>query len=280
MKDALQRAFGQVRADEALKASAARYLAEEREGYRPRRSRLRPALAAACAALLLCVGLGGYQLLFVPVSYVSIDVNPSVELSLNRLDRVVSATAYNEEGEALLAGLALSGRTYTQAIDALLESEAAEGYLEGPSGLTFTVASGSEEKDAALLRGIEDWDGYGAYGAQSWSTDMDCLAQAHSHGLSFGKYAAFLTLSEYDDTLTAEDCHGMSMSEICSRIQKHESGEYHHYGGSHHGSSQTPIPPVSGNQEETQAPSVQPQSSETLPPSYGHHGYGHHGGHD
>ncbi len=271
MRDALKRSFDRIQAQEALTASTAQYLKTYRERGRSRPSGVRPALAAACAMLLLCAGLVGFQLFLVPVSYVSIDVNPSVELSLNRLDRVVAATAYNEEAEALLAGLSLSGRPYTQAIDALLESEAAEGYLEGPSGLTFTVASGSEEKDAALLRGIENWDGYGAYGAQSWSTDMDCLAQAHSHGLSFGKYAAFLVLSQYDNTLTAEDCHDMSMGEIHARIHVHESGRHHSEDGSspgqsggHHGSAQVPAQSQSQDQ------------SQSLP-SWGHGHHGHRG---
>ena len=51
---------------------------------------------------MLAVSIGGYSYIQTPVSYVSIDVNPSVELTLNRVDRVISATAFNGDGEAVL----------------------------------------------------------------------------------------------------------------------------------------------------------------------------------
>ena len=52
----------------------------------------------------------GYSWVQRPVSYVSIDVNPSIELALNRFDRVVYAAAYNLEGEEILNGLSLKGK--------------------------------------------------------------------------------------------------------------------------------------------------------------------------
>ncbi len=84
---------------------------------------LRIALAAACAALFLLMGMGGYAWIQLPVSYVSIDVDPSIELALNRFDKVISVAAYNDEGKRIIEKLSLKGKKYTEAIDLLVESE-------------------------------------------------------------------------------------------------------------------------------------------------------------
>lgn len=227
-------ALGRVRASEEMKERTLACLAARR------RQRGQPLRAlAVCAMLALALGVGGWQVLRVPVAYVSVDVNPSVELALNRLDRVVSATAYNEDGEAVLAGVKLEGRSYTQAIDELLDSEAMAPYLVGDYALTLTVAAGSAGEEAALLAGVHGCESYQNNGGESWSADLGSLSEAHAHGMSFGKYAAGQVLQSYDSSVTDSDCHAMTMAEIQTRIHACEHGgavevESGHH-GSHHG---------------------------------------------
>ena len=45
------------------------------------------------------------------------------------------------------------------------------------------------------------------------------MEEAHSHEMSFGIYRAYLELSQYDESVTVEDCHEMSMGEIQTRIE-------------------------------------------------------------
>lgn len=221
LTDRIRDAFDRVEASPELKENTLRFLRERRKGVRPRGTVLRAALACAFL-LLLTAGVWAHWLLHIPVSYVSIDVNPSVELALNRLDRIVSAQAYNDDGELVLKGLSLEGKPYTEAIDLLLDSEAMKPYLTDSSALTFTVAAGGEEKEAALLSGIENSHGCRRYGGEGWGADLSSLEEAHRCGLSFGKYAAYLALSQYDETVTPEDCHHMTMSEIRGEIQRHQ----------------------------------------------------------
>jgi len=228
----IQDAFDNIEASEGLKSSTMQFLQTEREKRNPRQFR-RPvwgkAIAAACAMLVLMVGIGGYYYytMRTPVSFVSIDVNPSVELALNRCDRVVSATAYNEDGEIVLDGVTVKGKLYTEAIDLIVESDAIQPYLAEDSDLTFTVASGDSNKENAILTGIENCSGCQKHGGQSYTADVNSMTEAHDSGLSFGKYAAYLVLSQYDSTVTAEDCQNMSMAEIHSQINEHENDVEH-----------------------------------------------------
>ena len=105
----LQRSLSHVTAREESKERLRESLSARQGG------RFRP-LASALACLLLMLGVGFWQLWRTPVSYISIDINPSIELALNRLDRVVAVTAYNEDGAAVAQGLSLENRPYQQAM--------------------------------------------------------------------------------------------------------------------------------------------------------------------
>ena len=56
------------------------------------------ALALAMGVILSSAG-GAYAYAKAPVAYVSMDINPSVELGVNVFDNVVSVEAYNEDGK-------------------------------------------------------------------------------------------------------------------------------------------------------------------------------------
>lgn len=238
-------AFERIGASEELKAATKEYLQtvrqrEEggREGRKERRSGPRFGLwriSAAACALLLFLGMGGYVMLAVPVAYVSIDVNPSIELTLNRLDRVMAVRAYNLDGEKVLEGLSVWGTYYTDAIDRVVESVAMRPYLTENGDLTFTVASVDGGREERLFQGIKNCSGCWRHGGRSYRTDIGFLEEAHENGLSLGKYAAYKILEQYDTTVTAEDCHGMAMWEIRARIQEHEDdgGTGGHGNGGH-----------------------------------------------
>lgn len=66
---------------------------------------LRMSAAAACAVCALgMAGVGAYAY-YTPTSYVSLDVNPSIEYRLNVFDRVLSVVGVNDDGENILDGI-------------------------------------------------------------------------------------------------------------------------------------------------------------------------------
>lgn len=236
----IQHALGGVTASEELKARTRSYLSAARAGSGRRRSGGGRLALCACA-LLAALGLGGWRLYAAPVSYISIDVNPSVELALNRLDRVVGITAYNDAGGAVALGLSLQNQTYQQAIDTLLSDGQFRSYLTEESALVFTVVS---DHAGRIRRGIESRAGYQDNNGKCMQADRSCLEEAHAYGLSVGKYRAFLELAQYDNALTVDDCHGMTMGEIQQQLedcQGHapssggDSGHGHHGHGGHSG---------------------------------------------
>ena len=218
----IKRAFDQVRAGEELEERTRERLARVRAG----RSRRRPAAALAAAAaclVLLLAGLGGYQYYFTPTSVVSIDINPSLELGINRFDKVVTVQAWNDDGQALADSLELHLLDYRDALEQVVASQAVADRLAQGQLLSITVAGEDEGQCARLLAGAEGCTA-GQGNVQCRHGDAEALEEAHHAGLSLGKYEAFLALQALDPTVTADDVSGLTMREILDWIGALESG--------------------------------------------------------
>lgn len=219
----IQDAFDNIKADARLKESTKQFLYDRRTGNRyPRRSpAMRYAVSMICVVLILAAGAAGYSWVRMPVSYVSIDVNPSIELGLNRFDRVVSAKAYNAEGEAILDELSLKWKRYTDALHAVIECEGMRAYLADGEEPVLAVAA-DQTRGQELEQGVRRCSGHMRHHCQNVSVDLDMASQAHHSDLSVGKYYAYLQLSQYDSSVTVDDCREMSMVEINARISEYE----------------------------------------------------------
>ena len=278
----IRESLSRIRATEDLKKNTLQYLLKQQEkksGFK-QHPVFKYALAAICVLLLL--GTGGYSVYRQPVSYISIDVNPSVELGINRFGRVVSTNAYNEDGQAVLQQLSLKNIPYVQAINALLAEESSSGFLKEDSLLVFTIISA---QDASIMEELSTAEFSGKYATCLYTSDTGCMIEAHSYEMSFGKYRGYQELSQYDDSVTIEDCNNMTMEEIHNRIENcsdHGSG----HGSQHHGSSQTetPGPGQTGTSEPAgiPEPTCTPKSAGTQesvctpePTDTGHHGKHH-----
>lgn len=120
--------------------------------------KLRPWLAAACAALVL-LGAGGgalYHNSYAVASVVSLDVNPSIELTVNRGERVISCTALNEEAAAVLftmdGGKDLKGVKLDVAVNAVVGALVQAGYMDS---ISSAILISVEDKDQARAQRLQ-----------------------------------------------------------------------------------------------------------------------------
>lgn len=236
MADKIYDAFDSIKASEKIKSSTRQTIKNE-AGKGRRQVHFTVKMIAACASLFVMLCLGGfYGVSVYPVSYVSIDINPSIELSLNCWDRVISATAYNEEGVGVLNAVSVKGMQFENALEAIVGSEAMAQYLGSGADMTITIATGSQDRETQLSESIDNCGRHHGYHISDYITDMETVSEAHHNGMSVGKYDAYVRLHGYDDTVTVEGCRDMSVSEIHDLINEHETGDAHHStGGSGNG---------------------------------------------
>lgn len=217
----IKEAFNTVKADDKLKNSTIAFIASAKQPKQNHRVYTRYA-AAFAVVLALVFGIGRYSVINSAVSYISIDVNPSIELALNRFDTVVEASAYNDSGSEVLASLDLKGKSYTDAIDTLLTNQEFTSYIQDDAQIDFTVVSDNEER---IIEGIQGCESYGQYNSSCHKTDKATAQSARVSGLSLGKYNAYMELSEHDSSVTIEDCKNMSIHQIRDMIDQCEGDE-------------------------------------------------------
>lgn len=216
MHDRITQAFEQIHAEEALKERTRAYLRAKRKsstgakklGY------LRLVPVAAC---LLLVVLAARWFYFTPTVEISIDINPSIELGVNRFDRVISATGYNADGQELLETLDLENLDYNEAVEEIIHSDTITALLSGDAVLTIGVIGPDGEQTTRVLSDME--------ACTSHSEKMHCYhaeegmaEDAHDAGLSCGKYRAYLQLKALDPSVTPEDVAQMTMQEIWEKV--------------------------------------------------------------
>ena len=241
MNNALKELFEPIRAEEDLKDRTMAFLAERTQGYTKRAAAKRryPAYAAACACLLLTL-LGGRWLYFTPTAAISMDINPSIELSVNRFDRVIALTGFNEDGQKLSHELDVKYRNYAQAVEQILHHDSITALLSAGEMMSITVVGPDEQRSARLLSGVEACAA-GQRNIDCYSARPEEAAAAHEAGLSCGKYRAFLELRLLDPDVTPEAVQGMTMREIRDMIDslsvdgENNTSSYNSWGNGHHG---------------------------------------------
>ncbi|MFV0399674.1 MAG: hypothetical protein ACK5LX_03525 [Oscillospiraceae bacterium] len=243
MKDRIYSAFDSIRADEALLQTTAAHLNAERAKREKRGKRVRirplPLAAALAATVMLAVGILGYRTVYSTAStYVSVDVNPSVELTLNPMDTVIGAVAYNPEGEALLLELDLKGKGYSDAVSLLIAEMGREGYLSGDALVTMTVQTADGAKEQLLCRSLQQAVG-GQVDVEVFPVTQEVRESAHGCHMSAAKYLAIQDLMEVDGDATLEEYSDSSIGQIRQRTREcreaHGEEQASSGGGNHSG---------------------------------------------
>jgi hypothetical protein len=245
MENVLRSALGRVSADEELIRTTKDYIinryAAERSKVKspaPRRSAAARRFAVAACALLLLIGcpIGALAYYKTPTSYLSIDINPSVELGINAFGKVVTATAYNEDGETILQGQDVVNMDVKDAVNILITSASQHGFiLEDGSTIISIISETNNEKNAEELvdtaeEGAEAaMDSEGSSAAiQKDNISLERRDEARELGISPGKLNLIQKLQELDPTITVEQYKDVSVTEIQKKfteLKKEQNGK-------------------------------------------------------
>ena len=175
----------------------------------------RTLMSCAAAFILLVGGVTVWNNINAKVlAVVDIDVNPSIELSINGKEKVVEATAVNEDGKAILDDMDLKGSDVKTACNAIVGSMLTKGYLNDKSNsILLSVSSGDQAKGQAIEAELSD--GINSYIGSSSITpavlgqyveDSDDLKKfATNNGISTGKAQLIRSLLETGGTRMTED---------------------------------------------------------------------------
>lgn len=180
----------------------------------PRKRALRFAYGIAACLVVALAGVFGYRYMTAPTAFIDIDVNPSIELAVNRFDNVVSAEALNSDAQTVLDQADIIGESYVDAVEALMTVLAREGYDLGDAYVEFSISSDDTRQTTDLESSTDSLIASSGYSGHCNVVDESVHAAAHACNMGVGKYLAAQELSELDPDITIEECSHMSMRQI------------------------------------------------------------------
>ena len=218
MNEKLKEAFDEVQAEDQLKRKTKEFVFQKTKGYTQHRfTGYKYIISAfACMALFL---LGGRWVYFTPTVEISIDINPSVELGVNRFNRIISFESYNDDGQELVDSLDIKFMDYSEAVNQIVESEDITSLLSDGEILTIAVVAADNLQSQKIFSNIQSCTEE-KNNTYCWYVHSEEVEKAHESGLSYGKYKAFLEVQKLDPGVTVEEIQNMTMREIRDLINE------------------------------------------------------------
>lgn len=223
MDNQIKEAFDSIQAQERLKRTTKAALRKKTFDYGRNVLRLRQhrqRLAGMLASLVLV--LTGSGLWFWPSASISVDINPSVELKVNALDRVIALEGRNSDGAAVVKDLDVVGMAYDDAMQRLLLSEGLEPYLTDGSQITITVAGGGTDAHAEQMLSRVLCRAYNIANKENvlyCQVDWETVKAAREVNLCIPRYLAWQNLLKTNPAITPEDVREIPKDRIRALAQ-------------------------------------------------------------
>lgn len=247
MRNRIQQAFDVVHAEEELCQSTKQYLAyqiqkKQIHSYPKRTPVLRYALSVACMVLVF-VTFSTYQAYKTEVSAISIDGTASLELGINRFNRVVRVSQYDttqmEESQLL-------HKNYVEAVDCVMQQEIVSDSTN--ASIQIGVTADSTEQSQQILSCLSTETPEIATHAHCYAVSPEIAEQAAAAGVSMGKYQMYLQLQEQYTDLDVSDISHLCMRDLVAMLDTdtqtstsiesiestESSSEMGHHGNGHH----------------------------------------------
>ncbi|MCX7745339.1 MAG: anti-sigma factor domain-containing protein [Clostridia bacterium] len=169
-------------------------------------------------------------------AYVDVDINPSIELTINQNAKVIDERPMNEDAGKLLDGIDLEGMTINDALVKIVEESKHKGFLKPENDQIIFIAAALNKKDEEpketikqnekLERFLTDTeDDLKSVSGQNivpkaLIVSPDDVKLANENKISLGKLAIYKKAKEKGMDLTIEDVKEGSLNEFKDLILK------------------------------------------------------------
>lgn len=215
MMNKIKSAFHQIKAKEELKEKTKEYVFNQINKTSKKKNHLGLITAMTC---FFCILFGNW-LYFTPIAAISFDLDSSMEVQINRFNRIVSIKGLNADGQALIDSLQIQHMDYKDGVDRILENEAMTSLLSEDEVLTISVITEDEIQSEKILESIQSYTTMNK-NMHCYHMDSNQTDEAKKLNLSYGKYNAFLELQALNPEIKVSDIEDLSMKEIFDWIDR------------------------------------------------------------
>ncbi|NCC80015.1 MAG: hypothetical protein EOM07_10495, partial [Clostridia bacterium] len=170
-----------------------------------------------------------YMYMTQPSFRMTMDVNPSIEVVTNRLERVIEVNAKNDDAAKMLDGYVIKDDSLEGTVGDLVDRMIFEGFIHGGQDNMVMISVSDEDADAEIVgkinRAIQAYLENRKIEATILSTSLDIVDEDLT-----GKEKAARKLSELGVTLSEEVLSRMTLKELFeySRVQNISQEELFH----------------------------------------------------
>ena len=180
---------------------------------------------AAAVAIILTSGLAGFAIAnFEKVdSIISFDVNPSIEIKINRNEKILEAKGLNEDGKLVLGDMDLEGSNISVAVNAIVGSMVRNGYIDELSNSILITVDNRDEKRSAELEKMltdevnailnsENFDAEVI--SQTVSKSKEIIRLAEEYGITSGKAQLIKQITDKNDKYKFKDLATLTINQL------------------------------------------------------------------
>lgn len=231
MKNKIHSAFSDIHADKELINKTSFYLFSELDKRKTKIKKLfLPSMPKAAVMLIaitfFVIGIISYSEYITADAYVSLDVNPSVELTLNRFNRVISTYAFNDDGFCIINEAGLIGKEYKDAVGELILTLNDKEFFIKDALVSVTVYAANEKREQLLCYGLTETINEHVLNIEV-NTEVEVFpvseniwSKAHSCHISPAKYVAIQELLAADGDAASDDYNNSTIRQIRQRTQE------------------------------------------------------------
>jgi len=186
---------------------------------------------AAVFILTVCLCMGIYFYMNSTDAIISLDVNPGVEITLGRNQKVLKFEATNDDGELIVTDLNLKGKKLDEAVDLLMEKFVEEGYISAEANSVLVSVNAkkiknTDEMSALITEKITSKLSESGVEAsiltQVVSEHDEIKALAEEYNMSFGKARLIYELVSKDGRHTFEELASLTVHEISILLREND----------------------------------------------------------
>lgn len=183
--------------------------------------------AAAAAAVVLiagaAVGVSLWQGQRAVAATVLLDVNPSIEIRVNRQEKVISVTPRNEDAEVVIGDMDFSGSSLDVTVNALIGSMVRNGYLNELANSILVSVDDADPDHAARLQArlageiasLLQTDAFsGSVLSQTVNADDELQKLADQYGITLGKAQLIRQITAQNSRYSFGDLVSLSINEL------------------------------------------------------------------
>ena len=200
------------------------------------RENAQKAVMAAAVLLCICLGAGIYSYNnLIAASYMSVDVNPSLEYTLNRVNRVIDVRALNEDAESIVKELKEAGIKHSTVAETISETtrilEQDKYIAEDKDNIMLVGITGANQVKSGdintQVHSVADVDMVNRVSVYVLETTKQERKEAQKRGVSAGRYASAKAICDKNNidmnTMSDAEFDEISHMSVASLVEKEEA---------------------------------------------------------